>query len=301
MQKRLLICLLLVLFAASCGTSHDADDGTVQVFPDNPRTEFGGERPVTLQVPTTYDSSKPLPLVIILHGYSANGFIQQAYLRLSNLAETQTVLVIAPDGTFDSSGNRFWNATDVCCNDPSHSVDDVAYIRGLITDIRHDYNVDAKRIYLIGHSNGGFMAHRLACDAASEVAAIVSLAGATYTDASKCKPSQPVSILDIHGDRDDTIAYDGGGFRGSMYPSEQVTMEHWQVYDRCQPGLALDSMRLDLELTIIGPETDVQRFNGCARATGVELWSIRGGGHIPTLTRYFPTLVWQWLKDHPKQ
>ena len=95
--------------------------------------------------------------------------------------------------------------------------------------------MDPKRIYLVGHSNGAFMSHRMACDDAGQIAAIVSLAGATFQDATKCKPSEPVSILDIHGDADDTVLYDGGTVN-DPYPSEMETLAHWQVYDKCAPG-----------------------------------------------------------------
>jgi polyhydroxybutyrate depolymerase len=295
----LVALLVLAALAAGCGDS-DSDSGDAsQSFPATPRTVFGGDRPVTLQVPTTYDAGRPTPLLIVLHGYGADGNFQEQYLKLTLLVEGEGILIMAPDGTIDTSGKRFWNATPACCNFDGSSVDDVGYIRGLIADVQGDYNVDRQRIYLVGHSNGAFMAHRLACDAAPEIAAIVSLAGATFEDPAACAPSEPVSVLDIHGDADTEILYAGGQV-AAPYPSELETMTHWQVYDRCAPGLVSDPTTLNLDFLLAGNETAIQRFNGCARGTGVELWTIHGGGHIPNLTHDFPLLVWQWLSDHPK-
>lgn len=289
----------LVLLACGCGDSDPDLSNTPQTFPEVPRRVFGGERPVTLQVPTTYNSSTPAPLLIILHGFGANGFFQQQYLRFGPLVENQGVLLAAPDGTTSSGGQRFWNATDACCNFGGSTVDDVAYIRGLIADIRTDYNVDRRRIYLFGHSNGGFMAHRFACEAAGEIAAIVSLAGATFADPARCQPTRPVSILNIHGDDDATILYEGGQIGTNPYPSAAETSARWQAYNRCDPRPVADPTTLDVD-RIAGNETTISRYEGCDSSTGVELWTIRGGSHMPNWTQAFPNLVWQWLSTHPK-
>jgi len=296
----LVAVLGLLLFAAACGDSDPDVSGASQTFPEVPRKVFGGERPVTLQVPTTYDAGEPAPLLIILHGYGANGFFQQQYLKLGQLVESQGVLMAAPDGTVDDGGRRFWNATAACCNFFASTVDDVAYIRNLIAEIRTDYNVDRRRIYLFGHSNGGFMAHRLACAAASEVAAIVSLAGATFDDPTDCAPAQPVSILDIHGTNDGTISYEGGQIGSNGYPSAEETLARWQIYNRCRSELIADAATLDVD-RLAGNETTMTRYDGCASASAVELWTIQGGAHQPTLTPSFPNLVWQWLSAHPKR
>src|SRR5258706_3929439 len=78
----------------------------------------------------------------------------------------------------------------------------------------------------MGHSNGGFMSHRLACDA-PRIAAIVSLAGAVWNDPSKCKPAGPVSILEVHGNADLTINYNGGQKKGYTYPPAHTTVATW--------------------------------------------------------------------------
>ncbi len=299
LRRSVLAILGLILLASGCGDSDPDLPSANQTFPEVPRKVFGGERPVNLQVPTAYTSSTPVPLLIILHGYGANGMFQQQYLRFGPLVESQGVLIAAPDGTLDGGSRRFWNATDACCNFSGSTVDDVAYIRGLIADIRTDYNVDRRRIYLFGHSNGGFMAQRLACEAAGEIAAIVSLAGATFADPERCAPTRPVSILNIHGDADATILYEGGQIGGHPYPSAEETSARWQAYNDCAPRLVADPTTLDVD-RIPGNETSVTRYEGCDNSTGVELWTIHGGSHTPTWTPAFPNLVWQWLSAHSR-
>ena len=177
----------------SASSSAAAQSATPSENADAP-TELvvGGDRPVTVHVPASYDASRPAPLLILLHGYTLSGQEIDAYFDLAPAAEARGFVYAFPDGTIDSDGNRFWNATDACCNFDGAAVDDVAYLTDLIAEIQAELAIDPKRIALVGHSNGGFMSYRMACERANLVAAIVSLAGASFAEAADCAPSEPV-------------------------------------------------------------------------------------------------------------
>lgn len=265
------------------------------------QTVFGGTRPVTLSVPSTYDLSCPAPLVILLHGYGGAGWVETAYLGLDTLVEGRGVLFAAPDGTLDPSGREFWNpGTPACCNFYGSAVDDVAYLTTLLRDIRAVYAVDPERVFLVGHSNGGFMAHRLACVADAGVTGLVSLAGTMDPTPPACDAPGPVSMLQVHGDADDVVLYDGGtailGLSGP-YASAPFALSWWAGVDGCSGGVS-SATPIDLETTIGGAETTVLEAEGCAHDAGVALWTIQGGSHIPTMGTRFAPLVWQWLDGH---
>ncbi|HEX4621848.1 MAG TPA: alpha/beta fold hydrolase [Myxococcaceae bacterium] len=268
-------------------------------------TSFDGglvaSRPYPLVVPPGY-AGQPTPLVILLHGYGASGAEQEAYFQLTPVAKAQTFLYAYPDGTLDSHGLRFWNATDACCNFDGRAVDDVAYLNAVIDDVERKYNVDPKRVFLVGHSNGGFMAHRMACDASARVAAMVSLAGAQWDDISRCQPSQTVAVLQVHGTADLVIAYDGGstgvGTGAGLYPAARTTVGDWAAFDGCG-ALDTSAPNLDLDTLIPGPETTVGRYLGCDGGTA-ELWSIQGGSHVPSLTPNWGNLVYGFLSAHAR-
>jgi len=272
--------------------------GAVRSSP--PPTDPTIARPFDVFVPTTYSTSTAMPLVILLHGYGASGAAQEAYFKLQALAEQRGFLYVHPDGTKDPGGSRFWNATDACCNLFGATVDDSAYLTSIIDHVQAKYSVDPKRIFLIGHSNGGFMSYRMACDHADMIAAIVSLAGATFADTSACKPSEPVSVLEIHGDADHTINYDGASIAGHTYPGAKTTVSTWASFDGCDPALRSVGPKLDLEAKIAGAETSQSAFNGCRSGSAVELWTVAGGGHIPPLSATFPSDVIDFLLGHPK-
>ena len=310
---RAILGLSALVVACSGGSTTSAPLGSASPVPSAAASRVadvvvGGDRPVTVHVPPGYDPARPAPLLVVLHGYSSSGAQHDAYFHLGELAAQRGFLYAYPDGTVDSDGNRFWNATDACCDFHRTGVDDVAYLTGLISDIRASFAVDPKRIDVIGHSNGGFMAYGLACADADEIAAMVSLAGATFATASDCAPAAPVAVLQVHGTADDTIAFDGGRIRGpggpmAAYPGAADSVATWAGYDGCATGSVVDEhVDVDADLGTAGApaEASVTRWAGCRPGGAVELWTIPGGGHSPNISKSFPAAVLDFFAAHPK-
>ncbi len=258
-------------------------------------------RPFSVIVPKSYTGTKRAPLVVLLHGYGATGAVQDAYFRMQPVAQQRGFLYVFLNGTKDPGGRRFWNATDACCNLYGAKVDDSAYVMAVIDKVQKSYKVDPKRIYLVGHSNGGFMDYRMACDHADKIAAIASLAGATFADTTQCKPAQPVSVLEIHGDADKTIKYPGGQIVGHAYPSAPVTVATWAKYDGCRSPSRSAPEKFDLVTNRPGSETSVSTFPGCPPGVAVELWTMAGAPHIPALSSSFASDIVDFLYAHPKR
>ena len=257
------------------------------------------DRPYGLKVPEGYDGQAPIPLVVLLHGYSSNGSTQNAYFRLGAQADRGGFLLAYPNGTRDPMGNRFWNATDACCNFYGGSVDDVAYLDAVLDEISGRYPVDSGRVFLVGHSNGAFMAHRYACDRSGRVAAIVTLAGMQWQDPTRCGASSPVSVLHVHGREDDTIRYEGGSTPKGAYPGAVKTVGDWAGKNACSGSLTATGQRLDLDASVSGEETTVDRYGGCPGGD-VELWTINDGGHVPAFNGHWAESIWDFMVAHPK-
>ncbi len=79
----------------------------------------GGDRPVKVALPPGVDPSVPAPLLMLLHGYGSSGDEEETYLRLGAAAAQNGVIYLHPDGTTDSYGARFWNATDTRRGSPA--------------------------------------------------------------------------------------------------------------------------------------------------------------------------------------
>ena len=254
-------------------------------------------RPYDVVVPISYTAGRPTPLVVLLHGYTATAASQDAYLRLSDLARDEGFLLALPDGTVDSTGQHFWNATDACCAF-NGGPDDVAYLTAVIHDMQAQFSVDARKIFLLGHSNGAFMAHRMACERSDLVRGIVALAGDVWADSTRCHPTQPVNVLQVHGTLDAVIRYGGGVALAGQppYPPAETTVETWAFKNGCS-GTSLQRIPGDLDLVVELPFDDTQRFgwNGCPPGGAVELWKIVGGSHVPGFKSDFVKDAWTWL------
>ena len=259
-----------------------------------------GRGPIPLHVPASYDGSTPMPLVILLHGYMNTGAEVESWMQFAGLVDELEFLYLYPTGTSDFFGNPFWNATDACCDLFGSGVDDAAYLRDVITQVQANYNVDPGSIHFVGHSNGGFMSYRMACDFADVVASIASLAGATYLDPADCTPAMPVHTLQIHGTADTVIPYNGGCVPlGGCHPGAVQTAETWAGYDGCSLVGQPDPIPIDLDASLAGAETQIVRYDaGCLPGGSAELWTINGAPHSPNLSADYNNLVIEWLLSH---
>lgn len=258
-----------------------------------------GDRPFSLRVPRSYAPRQPVPLVIALHGYGGDPDTFATSLSLPQASDTHGFLLATPSGTKDSGGRRFWNATDACCDFNDTAVDDSAYLSSLVTTVARTYAVDPARVFVIGLSNGGFMAHRLACDHAEQIAAVVSIAGAQNADRSRCKPSRAVSVLEVHGTADDTVLFGGGDFAGHAYPSVTETVGDWRALDHCAGRPVTVGAPLDAVASLPGAETVRTSWtSGCARHTAVAVWTVQGGPHVPQYSTAFTDAILSWLEGH---
>jgi polyhydroxybutyrate depolymerase len=292
---------VMVTLACSSADNPGPSSGTPPAMPASGTStlELGG-RAVTVHVPDSYDPVRPAPLVVALHGYTSDANELETYLRLTPESDRRGFVYAYPYGSTDDRGDHFWNATDACCAFSSPEPDDSRYLGELISTIEGSYRIDRARVYLIGHSNGGFMAFRMACDHADQITAIVSLNGASWNDAARCRPSEPVSVLAIHSSTDETVAFGGGVIGGAAYPSAATTVAQWLSYNRCTKA-GRDAPALDLVTDLPAAETSVRSYgNGCAGGSTVQAWTITGGTHVPLLSPAFAPAVTDFLLSQAK-
>lgn len=250
-------------------------------------------------MPATADPAGA-PLLIVLHGFTSNSAEMEDWLRLGDAADQRGVVWAYPDGSKNGRGEQFWNATEACCAF-GEDVDDAAYLAGLIDEIATTTAIDPKRVYFSGHSNGGFMSHRMACDYANRIAAIAPISGVTFDDPADCAASAPVAVLQVHGTADEVIRYDGGttGSETESYPSVAETVDTWLAIDGCDADLTNATRRIDGDAAVDGPdgpaETTVAESTGCDPGGRVELWTMHGVGHVPTPSDTLPNAILDFL------
>jgi len=257
------------------------------------------DRPFGLRVPTGYDPAEPTSLVVALHGYTSNATEALGFFGLAEAADARGVLVALPEGSENQRGSQFWNASNACCDFHGSGVDDSEYLAQVIEAVEQGYAVDPRRIFVVGHSNGGFMALRLACDRADRVAAVASVAGAMDVDAD-CAPSRPVSVLQVHGADDETIGIDGGSIDGADYTSAAETTRLWRDRDTCPSTDPAAGPGLDADRSVPGDDLAVSSWPDCADQTEVALWTIADGRHVPALTPAFTQALLDWFEANAR-
>ena len=242
------------------------------------------DRQANLRMPGNHDYSRPLPVVVSLHGYSGNGLSNAAYMHHFDSIHENEHLLIYPDGTSNWLGMRYWNATDACCQNVASAtpVDDVSYILGLIDEAILNYGADPDGVVITGLSNGGFMSHRMACEAGGSIRAIVALNGVTWDDFSKCPDTGRPDILHVHSTADGVIAYNGGAIWGIDYPSATETIGYWADRSGCDTTWTSLGTR-DLSGDDGNDDTDEYEFLNCDSGNRVTHWRINDGSHVPPL------------------
>ncbi|HEV7758507.1 MAG TPA: PHB depolymerase family esterase [Acidimicrobiales bacterium] len=176
---------------------------------------FGGrERTYRLYVPRDLPDG-PVPLFIGLHGGLGWGDQFATTDHSEGLAESNGFVVVHPDGVEVAGGRGgVWNG-GVCCGVAARTdVDDVGFIAALIDRLAADHDIDPHRVFAFGHSNGGIMSYRLACELADRIAGVGVVEGTLGVDG--CAPSEPVSILQVHGAADRSLPLAGGAGTDSL-------------------------------------------------------------------------------------
>ncbi len=148
-------------------------------------------QPYRVFVPSKYDATKPTPMVVALHGMGGDEnsyFMSYDNGVVKREAEARGYIVVCPKGRGSAS---------MYMGDAEKDVLDV------IAAMRRDYNVDANRIYLTGHSMGGYGTWSIAPKYPELFAAIAPISGGGNPQAlSKIKH---VPEIVIHGDNDPTV------------------------------------------------------------------------------------------------
>ncbi|HEY3255114.1 MAG TPA: alpha/beta fold hydrolase [Polyangiaceae bacterium] len=257
--------------------------------------------PALLRLPEPLQTGERVPLLLVLHGFGVSSSLLIAKAGLNHIADQKKFAYLAPEGSRDTLGRPFWNAGKSCCDLDHQPIDDVKRLRELLDANLGNASIDPKRVFIVGYSNGGFMAQRLACDVGDRIAGVVSVAGASPSPEVPCAQNSALAVLEIHGDADPIVHYAGGTVfdRNDVeaHGSALDTAKYWAQRLSCS-STPRGAPSLDLEPYVPERETSVQRYDDCRGA--VELWTVKGGGHYVALQPPALDAIWGFVQAHPK-
>ena len=268
------VITLLALLALLVGVADAQDEDSHPPY-DGPSRQYLSFAPSWFP-DAPADLESPLPLVIMLHGSGGNGMSMAQLSGIHEFAERDGFIVIYPDGF-----QRQWN--DGLRERPISDIDDTAFLLELIDSLIDQGIADPEQVFLVGFSNGGGMAYRLACEAPGYfrgIAAVSAALGLRWQE--DCLHGEgPLSVLVMHGTEDD-VFYFHRGMR-DVETLETVTFSpagaasFWAAYNDCG---------INRRITLL-PDTDpdddtrVRRtlYESCENGAQVAFYAVLGGGH----------------------
>ncbi len=284
MKSSILPILGLSIILGACSVEESGATAISSLDPD-PVLEIGGDRPAKVILPESYSLAKRYPIVVMLHGYSANAGTQNIIFQLKERVDEREFILILPEGTRDNGGKQFWNATPECCDFDAKRVNDVTYLSDLIDEALALYAANPAKVNFVGHSNGGYMSYRLACEIPEKLNRIAVLAGSVFLDEKACVGKKSVSVLHMHGTADDVVPYGemlddpaDGAFRVKTVGAE-AAVSRWRAKAGCDTELK-NTGTFDFLSGRAGNETEVLIATGCADDTKIELWRMNEGDHL---------------------
>ena len=157
----------------------------------------------SVHIPPSYDSGRPTPVVLVFHSAMMNGDLMARLCGLSEKADRSGFVVVYANGTGSTPLFLYWDAGGV----RGRVSDDVGYVAKLLDDLATVVNVDPKRVFATGMSNGAMMCYRLAAELSDRIAAIAAVAGTMAIE--DCRPRRPVPVLHFHGTKDGLVLFGG--------------------------------------------------------------------------------------------
>jgi polyhydroxybutyrate depolymerase len=227
-------------------------------------------RQYKVHVPPSYDPKVPTPLVFCIHGLGQDALLFCVTgTSMDKKSDEAGFVLVMPNGY-----NNSWNA-GTCCGDASDQMlDDVGLFRAIYAEVGKHVNVDLDRVYATGLSNGGYMSYRLACEAADIFTAVAPGAGAvgindigggtnTMSDFTKCSPSRPISVLDMHGTDDPLIPYE----------LQKKSLDLMAMNNGCGTTTSPATQPKS------GGDTTCVSYDGCPKGIVLTGCTVQGGGH----------------------
>ncbi len=257
----------------------------------------GVERHYTLHLPPSYDGSKPLPLLLMLHGRGSSGKEFAERTRMNEKADQEGFAVAYPDATkwFGRKDLSAWDASNGLVP-PGQKADDLQFLRTVIERSQSQLNLDADRIYMIGHSSGGMMTYLAATELSDKLAAVGTVSAAM--SGKEPKPKFPVSVISTHGTRDEVIPI--SGLEGVPPILSELGIPTFKTPDYATEfWKRQNGIKAEATIEKIG-ELSKERFENSRNGSAVYELTFDGSGHTPDHNLKVYDQILDFLKKHPK-
>jgi polyhydroxybutyrate depolymerase len=276
--------IFMILISASMVSARsdrrlgDTDPG----FYSHHITVDGVDRTYLVYVPKNYDSTRPQPLVFMLHGAGGNADNTVVQTGWDKKADEVGFLVVFGNATTITDKRvasfllnpQIWNDGSGRAFSGKRNVDDVGYIKAVLDEMKQSYNVDQTREYVTGFSNGASMTFRAGIELADRIAAIAPVSGELWLSTDSL--TRPVPMIFIIGTNDPLNPIEGGEVQlpwgvKQNYPPVAQTIDSWTKLLNCPTqGIVKMEKENGVHLTT---------YSSCDGQSRVAVYKIEGMGH----------------------
>ncbi len=270
----------------------------------------GQEREYLLHLPPETSRDRPLPLVVIFHGYASSARSVERLTGMSDKADREGFIAVYPQAT--GFIGTAWNAGFCCGKAYIEGVDDLNFFREMIEKLKRNLHIDDSRIFVAGFSNGGMMAYYLAAQMPELIAAIGAVsaaAGVRPVESSHAltipDPLAPVPLIGFHGLKDRHIPYEGGEGKRTRDILAFISVEQSLGFWIRANGCGTIPVRVALKDGAVMRDSYT-----CYDHADVVFYEIRDGGHAwPAEGECAGSgdcisatdLIWEFFLAHPKK
>lgn len=240
-------------------------------------TVDGRERTYLVHIPPKYEPKTPTPVVLVYHGGATNADVMVRFCGLNKKSDEAGFIAVYPNGTGRTETLLTYNAGNCCGYAMINKVDDVEFTRKLLDDLATAANVDPKRIFATGMSNGAIMSYLLASEMSDRIAAIAPVGASMGTET--CKPKRPVPVIHFHGS-DDKYAPFHGGMGEGIAEFNSFSVDHsikaWVKANGCAAEPVVTTIP---DQARDGTTITCKTYGSGKEGSEIVLFEIHGGGH----------------------
>lgn len=290
----ILALILAFIFSSSMPSFSLPSDGSVSLKKHSLTLMHGGiERNYFLYEPRELSKS-PCPLLLLLHGGGGNARHMLNFTGFDKLAAKEGIIVVCPDGV-----EKHWNDGRAGISWKAHkdAIDDVGFLREIIDKSKKELNVDSKRVFVAGISNGAMMSYRLALEIPDRIAAIGAVVGALPEPLAQKSWSGPaVPAIIINGSDDPLVPFNGGEvhfFRKKL--GRVISVKDTVAFFAKQNSCSGPAETVNLKPKNASSGFTIQKtvYKNCS--ANIEAYVVEGGGHTwfrdSKLAQYLPAMM----------
>ena len=270
--KRRLLAWLCWLPLVSCGPTERVEPLT-EIDWDNARVEegfavgylspgqievAGQQRDYAIYLPPSYDRQQTIPMVINFHAFNAAGPKQERISRMTPIADEAGFILVYPNAMGSPAS---WNYRAGMANNA-----DLQFVASLIETLPERLAVDRSKIFVMGLSNGGGFAHRVACELGQFVQGLATVAG-VYPAAGSCAGAMSIPVIAFHGNADTVVPFLGGGAQNLL------GVDYWAAGWAERNGCANPEITVDERYTL-------SSWQNCNDKAVVQLYELHDWDHF---------------------